>query len=135
MSRVAKLTVEGLDPKQPPLFQGGTVAWHFSRCDGLTLRHLRISGQTGNGINIDDGGELTQPVTGTTIERVEVSDIGPKGNHDGIKLSGLDGLTIRDCTITGWGGQGIDSWAATARSSPAAGSPGSPAFRPAPDCR
>lgn len=105
---VAKLTVEALDPKQPPIFQGGTEAWHFSRCEGLTLRRLRVRGQTGNGINIDDGGELAQPVGGTTIEHVEVSDIGPQGNHDGIKLSGLMGLTIRDCTVTGWGGQGID---------------------------
>jgi polygalacturonase len=34
--------------------------------------------------------------------------IGPQGNHDGIKCSGLENITIRDCTITGWGGQGID---------------------------
>ena len=108
VSRVAKLTVEALDPQQPPIFQGGSEAWHFSRCEGLTLRHLRVRGQTGNGINIDDGGDLTELVNGTTIERVEISDIGPQGNHDGLKLSGLGGLTIRDCTVTGWGGQGID---------------------------
>ena len=57
---------------------------------------------------IDDGGDLANPVTGITIEHVEISDIGPKGNHDGIKCSGHDKLTIRECTITGWGGQGID---------------------------
>jgi len=108
VSRVAKLTIEALDPQNPPLFQGGSEGWHFSRCDGLTLRHLRVRGQTGNGINIDDGGELTQLVSGTTIERVEVSDIGPQGNHDGFKLSGVAGLTIRDCKVTGWGGQAID---------------------------
>ncbi len=105
---VEKLTIEALDPKNPPHFKGGGNAWHFSRCNNLTLRNLRLSGQTGNGLNLDDGGDLANLATGITIEHIEISDIGPKGNHDGIKCSGLDKLTIRDCTITGWGGQGID---------------------------
>ncbi len=108
VSGVENLTIEALDAKQPPLFKGGTNGWQFSRCQGLTLRHLRVSGQTGNGLNLDDGGDLSHPVTGITIEHVEISDIGPAGNHDGIKCSGLDELTIRECTISGWGGQGID---------------------------
>lgn len=105
---VENLTIEALDEKSPPHFKGGGNAWHFSRCGGLTLRHIRVSGQTGNGLNLDDGGDRARPVRGITIEHVEISDIGPKGNHDGIKCSGLAELTIRDCTVTGWGGQGID---------------------------
>lgn len=105
---IAKLTIEALEPKSPPHFKGSTNGWQFSRCADLTLRNLRISGQTGNGLNLDDGGDLASPVTGITLDRLEISDIGPSGNHDGIKCSGLDKLTIRDCTITGWGGQGID---------------------------
>ncbi len=108
VSGIEKLTIEALDAKNPPHFKGGGNAWHFSRCNNLTLRNLRLSGQTGNGLNLDDGGDLANPATGITIEHIEISDIGPKGNHDGIKCSGLDKLTIRDCTITGWGGQGID---------------------------
>lgn len=108
VSGVEKLIIEALDAKDPPHFQGGGNAWQFSRCKDLTLRNLHVSGQTGNGINLDDGGDLANPVTGITLEHLEISDIGPKGNHDGIKCSGLDKLTIRDCTITGWGGQGID---------------------------
>ena len=105
---VAKLTVQALDPKNPPLFKGGANGWQFSRCPGLTVRHLSISGQTDNGLNLDDGGQLDRPVTDVTVEGVTISDIGPQGNHDGIKCSGLDNLTIRNCTISGWGGQGID---------------------------
>ncbi len=105
---IERVTVEALDPARPPHFKGGSVAWQFSRCAGLTLRHLRVSGQRDNGINLDDGGRLDQPVEGITVEHVEISDIGPRGNHDGIKASGLRGLMIRDCTIAGWGGQGID---------------------------
>jgi len=105
---VDHVTVEALDAKNPPLIKGGGNGFHFSRCANLTLRNLRVSGQTGNGISLDDGGELNKPITGITLENIEVSDIGPKGNHDGIKCSGLDGLLIKDCTITGWGGEGID---------------------------
>ncbi|MDZ4406019.1 right-handed parallel beta-helix repeat-containing protein [Prosthecobacter sp.] len=108
VSGVEKLTIEALDAKNPPHFKGGGNGWQFSRCAELTLRNLRISGQTGNGLNLDDGGQLDAPVMGITLEHIEISDIGPQGNHDGIKCSGLDKLTIRDCTITGWGGQGID---------------------------
>ena len=107
-SGVEGLTIEALDPKNPPCIRGGGSAFHFSRCPGLTLRRLRITGQTGNGVNLDDGGLRDQPVMGITLEHLEISDIGPSGNHDGIKCSGLDKLVIRDCTITGWGGQGID---------------------------
>lgn len=105
---VERLTVEALDPKNPPHFKGGSGGWHFSRCDGLTVRHLRVSGQRAGGLNFDDGGQAAKLVRSITVEHVEISDIGPQGNHDGIKGSGLTGLTIRNCTIAGWGGQGID---------------------------
>src|SRR6187431_1192892 len=54
---IERLTIEGADAKQPPHFKGGGNAWQFSRCAGLTLRNLRVSGQSGNGLNLDDGGE------------------------------------------------------------------------------
>ncbi len=101
------LTVEAADPRQPPVFVGGANAWHFSACSRLTLRSLIFEKQTGNGINIDDGGKA-EPTTDVTLERLQISDVGPKGNHDGIKLSGIDRLSISHCTLHGWGGQGID---------------------------
>jgi hypothetical protein len=105
---LARLTIEALDPQRPPLFEGGKTAWHFSECPELTLRHLRVRGQSDNGLNVDDGGPDNPLVEGVRIERVEVSDIGPDGNHDGIKLSGLRGAVIEACVVAGWGGQAID---------------------------
>ena len=105
---IERLVVEGADPAHPPEFIGGTTAWQFSRCEGLVVRHLACRGQTGNGLNIDDGGELRRPVRGVRIEQVVVSEIGPRGNSDGIKCSGLAGLVIEDCRVEGWGGQAID---------------------------
>jgi len=108
ITAIQELTIEAADPSHPPVFQGGSTAWQFSRCNGLTLRHLKISGQSTNGLNLDDGGRLDERTKGITLENLQISDIGPKGNHDAIKCSGLRQLTIRDCTISGWGGQGID---------------------------
>lgn len=108
ISGIANLTVEGTDPKNRPVFEGGKEAFHFSRTPGLKLRNIIVRGQTGNGINIDDGGLLDQPVENILIENVKVEDIGPNGNFDGIKCSGLKKLEIRNCEITGWGGQAID---------------------------
>ncbi len=108
VSGIARLTITALDPANPPLFVGGGNAWQFSRCPGLTLSHLHTRGQTNNGINLDDGGDREKPVEGITLAHLEVREIGPQGNHDGIKGSALVELTIRDCVIEGWGGQGID---------------------------
>ncbi len=105
---VDHLTLEALDKNNPPRFIGGNTAFQFSRCPHLTLSHLHITGQSANGLNLDDGGQLDSPIPGITLDHLEVSDIGPTGNHDAIKCSGLKQLTIRDCSITGWGGQGID---------------------------
>jgi hypothetical protein len=108
VSGIEGLTVEALDAAKPPVFRGGNTAWQFSRCVNLTARNLVAVGQKGNGFNFDDGSVREKPVTGVTLEGLAVREIGPSGNHDGIKISGLDQLTIRNCKIEGWGGQGID---------------------------
>jgi hypothetical protein len=105
---VERLVVEASEPERPPEFIGGANAWQFSRCDELVLRNLVCRGQTGNGLNIDDGGEMTRPVRGVRIQNVTVLETGPRGNSDGIKCSGLADLVIEDCRIEGWGGQAID---------------------------
>lgn len=105
---VARLTVEALDPANPPVFEGNSTAWQFSECPDLTLRHLQARKQTSNGFNIDNGSAERPLVEGVRIEHVQISDIGPQGNYDGFKLSGLRGAVIRDCSVTGWGGQAVD---------------------------
>jgi len=105
---IEHLVVEGADPERPPEFVGGANAWQFSRCDGLVVRNIVCRGQTGNGLNIDDGGEMQRPVHGVRIQNVTVLETGPRGNTDGIKCSGLTDLVIEDCRIEGWGGQAID---------------------------
>lgn len=108
LENVTDVTIAAADPNNPPRFTGGSSAWHFSRCSGLTLRNLHISGQRSNGINLDDGGRRESVTQRITLEHLQISDIGPRGNVDAIKCSGLDELQIRHCQLHGWGGQGID---------------------------
>ena len=102
------IVIEAANADDPPVFEGGQVAFHFSDCAHLTLRHLVVRGQSGNGINIDDGGTFDSPSHHVTLEGIRVADVGPTGNRDGIKLSGIDDLKLVGCTVEGWGGQGID---------------------------
>lgn len=107
-SAEAPIVIEGADPADPPVFQGGTQAWHLSDCAHVTLRDLSVRGQRANGINVDDGGSFDSPSHHMVLERIRVAEIGPKGNFDGIKLSGVDDFVVRDCTVEGWGGQAVD---------------------------
>ena len=104
------IVIEGADPKNPPVFEGGAEAIHLTDAAYVTLRHLVIRGQTGNGINIDDGGSYDTPAHHVTIEHVTFRDIGPRGrgNHDALKMSGVDEFVVRNCTFDGWAGQAVD---------------------------
>lgn len=108
-SAVAPIVIRGADSAAPPVFTGGgSEAWHLSACHHVTLRDLAVRGYAGNGVNVDDGGQLDMPARGIMIERLSIEDTGPDGNHDALKLSGLDGFTIRDCIFRGWGGSAVD---------------------------
>jgi hypothetical protein len=77
----------------------------------VELRDLVLRGARDNGLNIDDGGTYDTPARHVRLINLRVSDLStPTGNHDGIKLSGLDDFRIENCQIARWsnGGQGID---------------------------
>ena len=98
------------DPDSPPLISGGGTGMHLVQPAYLELRDLVVTGARSNGINIDDGGTFETPAHHVVLKRLTVRDIGPEGNRDGIKLSGLDHFRVEDCTIERWGsgGSGID---------------------------
>lgn len=104
----APIVIEAEDPSRPPVFNGGSEAWHFSDVSHLVIRGLHCRGQTGNGVNIDDAGSFDTPSHHVLIDGLIIEDIGPQGNRDGIKLSGVTDFTVRNCRILGWGGQAID---------------------------
>jgi len=102
------IIIEGGDSKRAPVFRGGSCALHLVDCRYVTLRNLTVTGCSGNGINVDDGGSVDTPSHHVVLERITVLDTGPKGNHDAIKLSGVDDFVVRKCRIAGWGGSAID---------------------------
>ncbi len=107
-TRENRIVITGLDEKNPPLFTCGTEAFHFSDCNYVTLRNVKVSSCSANGINADDGGTFDTPSGGMAFEKIIVEDVGPQGNRDGLKLSGLADFTISGCSFSGWGGSAID---------------------------
>jgi len=106
----APIIIAAADPKHPPVIQGGGNCFHFANVSYVELHNLILSGARGNGLNIDDGGTFETPAHHIVLRGLVVRDVGPEGNRDGIKLSGVDDFRVENCTIERWGsgGSGID---------------------------
>jgi len=91
-------------------FRGGSESLHFIDPNYVHIAGLIIESQTGNGMNIDDGGTYDTPAKHILIERCTFQNIAASGNNDLLKLSGLDSFTIRECSFINGspGGSGID---------------------------
>jgi len=105
------IVIAAADPTRPAVIQGGEGGLHLSKPAFVELHHLVISNMTGNGVNIDDGGSFDTPAHHIVLRGLQVSDVGPQGNRDGIKLSGVVDFRVEGCVIERWGtggGSGID---------------------------
>jgi parallel beta helix pectate lyase-like protein len=104
------IVIAARDPKDPPVFRGGSGGLHFSGPSWLEIEDLKICGSKGNGLNIDDAGDFQSPARHIRLRRIQVSDIGPQGNCDAIKLSGVDDFAVENCRLEEWGtgGSAID---------------------------
>lgn len=100
------VVIAAADPDRPPRFTGRTAPLHFSAVSHLELRGLVIAGAAGNGLNVDDGGDPDRPSHHVTVRDLRVTDVGPRGNADGIKFSGVDDFLIENCTVERWGSGG-----------------------------
>jgi hypothetical protein len=69
-----------------------------------------FDGAMGNGVNVDDSGDVDSPARHVVLRDVVVRDVGPRGNCDGIKLSGVEDFQVVDCRVERWGdgGSGVD---------------------------
>jgi len=104
----APIIIRGAEPDNPPVFTGGSQAFHLADCRYVTLANIKVKGFPSNGINIDDGGSFETPADHITLEDLTILETGPKGNHDALKMSGVDHFVVRRCRFEGWGGSGID---------------------------
>ncbi|MBN1773724.1 MAG: right-handed parallel beta-helix repeat-containing protein [Deltaproteobacteria bacterium] len=94
----------------PPVFGDAGTALQLSDPAWVVLDGLIVEDCTDNGINIDDGGDYETPAGPMVVRNVEIRDIGPSGNRDGLKLSGLDRFVVYRSRFLRWGagGSGID---------------------------
>ncbi len=79
--------------------RGGSNAWQLTDAAYLRIVGISFGGQTGNGLNLDDGGSYDTPAHHIIIERCTWLDINATGNNDLLKMSGIDSFQVRDCTF------------------------------------
>ena len=88
------------------VFSGGNTAIQLTDPAYVVLENFGVEGAASNGLNIDDGMSFDTPAHHVVLRGLTVRDIGPDGNHDGIKLSGLDHFRIENCRIERPGSSG-----------------------------
>lgn len=97
---------------QPGLtrIQGGSNAIQLSDANYLHIEGFVFSGQTGNGLNVDDGGTYASPSRNLKIVGCIFENINATGNNDLLKMSGIDSFLITGCIFRNGaaGGSGID---------------------------
>jgi hypothetical protein len=100
------IVIAGADPNQRPVIEGGGGGMHLSSPEYVELRDLVFAGARGNGLNIDDSGSIKTPAHHVVLKNLLVRDVGPTGNRDGIKLSGVDDFRVEGCRVERWGSGG-----------------------------
>lgn len=89
---------------------GGTESLHFINGSYIILENLVFERNTGNGVNIDDGGDYTTPTHHFILRDCVFRNMNASGNNDFLKLSGLDSFEVTNCLFMDGaaGGSGID---------------------------
>jgi hypothetical protein len=104
--------ITGVPGEQAPVLGSTSVAEALHLVDPawVVLQDLVVEGPTGNGINVDDGGDYATPAHHVIFRRLTIRDVGTGGNQDCLKLSGLDDFLVTELDVQrcGTGGSGID---------------------------
>jgi hypothetical protein len=87
-------------PGAQAVFLGGSVAFQLTDPAYLRIEGLIFEGQTGNGVNIDDGGTYETPAHHIVIDGCEWRSMDATGNNDELKMSGIDDFIVRNCKFS-----------------------------------
>jgi hypothetical protein len=105
----APIIITGADKANPPIFEGGLgEGLKVSSSSYIKFSNIVFRDFSGNGINIDDSGRVDQPTHHVVLENIRIENIGPKGNIDALKMSGVEHFILRAMNIEGWGGSAVD---------------------------
>ncbi len=91
-------------------YKGNSEAWHLVDAQYVYVHGFVFSGQTGNGVNADDGGSYGTPSKYLVFDNCTWKDMNATGNNDQLKMSGVDYFTIKNCRFENGsaGGSQID---------------------------
>ena len=101
-----QVTIRSADPGNPAVIEGGDYGLHLTDPVQVTLSDLVFQGQADNGINIDDAGSYETPARAIRLIRITVKDIVNSGNHDAIKMAGVEDFVIDGAHVENWGDDG-----------------------------
>jgi hypothetical protein len=82
------------------LFNGGSQAFHLTDPAYVRIEGLTFDAQTGNGVNIDDGGTYDSPAHHIVINLCEWKGMNASGNNDELKMSGVDDFVVSNCIFS-----------------------------------
>ena len=101
-----QVTIRSADPDNPAVIEGGDYGLHLADPVEVTLSDLVFQGQADNGINIDDAGSYETPARDIRLIRITVKDMVNSGNHDAIKMAGVEDFLIDGARFEIWGDGG-----------------------------
>ena len=110
-TKAKPITITAALKSHPPLFDGKfkqAESFHLVSSNYIHLKNLKITRYYGNGLNIDNKNAKQPYVKGILLDNLNITHVGPKGNYDAIKLSGLTDFTIQNCFINAYASSGID---------------------------
>jgi len=104
------VAITGAAGESAPVFRDSGNGLQLSNARWVLIEGIVVDSCTGNGINLDDGGDYSTPAGPIVVRGVTIRDIGPSGNHDGLKMSGVDDFVVYGNTFERWGdgGSGVD---------------------------
>jgi hypothetical protein len=105
----APIWIGGVPGEERPVISGGGNAFQLSGVAFVIVHDLEVTGQTANGINVDDGDVASGATHDLVFRDLLVRDLGDGGNQDCLKLSGVDRFHVLDSEFVGCsGGSAVD---------------------------
>lgn len=105
----APIWIGGVPGEERPVITGGGNAFQLSGVSYVVVHDLEVTGQTANGINVDDGETASGATHDLVFRDLLIHDLGDGGNQDCLKLSGVDRFYVLDSEFVGCsGGSAVD---------------------------
>jgi hypothetical protein len=105
----APIWIGGVPGEERPIISGGGNAVQLSGVTFVIVHDLEVTGQTANGINVDDAETASGATHDLVFRDLLIRDLGDGGNQDCLKLSGVDRFHVLDSEFVGCsGGSAVD---------------------------